>query len=816
MNSPFKFPRRVRIHGGGCGAVARALHHKAEIISLPAVEENVSSTTNERKSMSTKTTLKRIALAAVAALGIGVLTAVAPASATNVYSSSAQTATLGTTTGHMVSTIITTSGTVTTGTLYWVKTTADSTTALSGYELDDANAAFTATGGSNAADATTGTVTWTRTSGTNQIRLDYQKVLNANPGTFTLCTNDTADGVCETGSALWTVTYNSAVAGTTGTTALIAHNSATAASSSYASPTTATITQTLSNASYIEFEINYEDVTLTDPSKYFVSVTDSTFSSGGVQTEAEWSCNNTNTDLATECNILNAATIVSDYFRVDVPASGTATVKLMRRAYSGGVATDTTLQTFTISGTASTTTYSYATVTTVSQNNGFVVDDKVYAPSAASSLAVAKVSTAQFSTANTALADASAKAVVLTITGRGSLAAANGGAVTAVVADSLDAADDYLIYGDGTAGTGSLAVSVNGVVVKTIALTFYGAPASIVVTPVYSIGRAVAGGAAQGALGDAANGADVSAGPIFSTTTKTATVDTDPAVIVEVKDANGNLTPATISVSSSNPNVVVPLTSADTFVDSGDGIYSGGTFARHYKYTTGAAGVSGQTSTLTFTHTLSTGVTVSGSTTITLGGAPYTETISFDKATYAPGEAMIVTRKAVDSAGNPVYDNAVAAAISFNKAIGGAGVAASVYIGGTAYTTQATRPTAFAPATSGAFEARMTGKKAGATSAIVATATVSDTATDAAVNAAADAAAEAIDAANAATDAANLAAEAADAATVAAEEARDAADAATAAVEALATEVATLMAALKAQITTLANTVAKIAKKVKA
>ena len=87
---------------------------------------------------------------------------------------------------------------------------------------------------------------------------------------------------------------------------------------------------------------------------------------------------------------------------------------------------------------------------------------------------------------------------------------------------------------------------------------------------------------------------------------------------------------------------------------------------------------------------------------------------------------------------------------------------------------------------------------------------------DSAANAAADAAAEAIDAANAATDAANLAAEAADAATVAAEEARDAADAATAAVEALATEVATLMAALKAQITTLANTVAKIAKKVKA
>jgi len=85
-------------------------------------------------------------------------------------------------------------------------------------------------------------------------------------------------------------------------------------------------------------------------------------------------------------------------------------------------------------------------------------------------------------------------------------------------------------------------------------------------------------------------------------------------------------------------------------------------------------------------------------------------------------------------------------------------------------------------------------------------------ATDAA-DAATDAALQAIDAANAATDAANLSAEAADAATVAAEEAKDAADAATAAVEALATQVATLMAALQAQIRSLANTVAKIAKK---
>jgi len=30
MNSPFKFLRRVRIHGGECGAVARALRHEVK------------------------------------------------------------------------------------------------------------------------------------------------------------------------------------------------------------------------------------------------------------------------------------------------------------------------------------------------------------------------------------------------------------------------------------------------------------------------------------------------------------------------------------------------------------------------------------------------------------------------------------------------------------------------------------------------------------------------------------------------------------------------------------------------------------------
>ena len=73
MNSHFKFLRRVRIHGEECGAVARALHHEVKNFSSPAVFENVSRTTYERKQMPNKTFFKRFSLGIVLSLGLGLL-----------------------------------------------------------------------------------------------------------------------------------------------------------------------------------------------------------------------------------------------------------------------------------------------------------------------------------------------------------------------------------------------------------------------------------------------------------------------------------------------------------------------------------------------------------------------------------------------------------------------------------------------------------------------------------------------------------------------------------------------------------------------
>jgi len=110
---------------------------------------------------------------------------------------------------------------------------------------------------------------------------------------------------------------------------------------------------------------------------------------------------------------------------------------------------------------------------------------------------------------------------------------------------------------------------------------------------------------------------------------------------------------------------------------------------------------------------------------VTTGGTtPGTETITFDKTSYAPGEAMVITRTCVDTAGNPCADEVAAPAITFSKAIGGTAPAASTYVAGKR-STSATAPTVFAPAIAGAFTAIATSGNA-AGSRVTASASVTD------------------------------------------------------------------------------------------
>jgi trimeric autotransporter adhesin len=376
---------------------------------------------------------------------------------------------------------------------------------------------------------------------------------------------------------------------------------------------------------------------------------------------------------------------------------------------------------------------------------------------------------------------------------------------------------------DGTAGAGTVTISVTDsvsgtkTVLGTRTFTSYGDVAKLEVsTTNYTIGRAgFATGVAsttREATKEIGNTANVTA-----SITVTSGTSTTPAFIVKATDSSGStvVTTADPVIRSSNVDVISggtcardggPAAAADALVKSspnGIGFYN-------CAFTTTPTAVSGAKATLTIRVVDPAGDGTTFLTTtldVTVGGSVATETITFDKATYAPGEAMVVTRTAVDSAGNPVFDGAAAPAITFNKALGGSAIGASIYVGGKR-ATSATTPSVFAPVVVGAFTGRATSGNAAAT-ALTATATVADEEATAGVAAAADAAAEATDAANAATDAANAAAEAADAATAAAQDAADA-------VAALSASVATMVSDLKKQITSLTNLVIKIQKKVRA
>jgi hypothetical protein len=393
------------------------------------------------------------------------------------------------------------------------------------------------------------------------------------------------------------------------------------------------------------------------------------------------------------------------------------------------------------------------------------------------------------------------ESVTVTITGPGLVGTSATGVWGKSIRVAADGATNFLIRSDGTAGTASIAVSTTTVTFPTKTMTFYAAAASTVevstARPVIGVGNT--DDVIRATFKDATGNVWAGAAFIYASAAADALI-------------GGSTTPVACEWSATNNRHQCPV----------NGLTAG---TANFKVIDAATVALATTTSAAASTRVSTGIATSA-------------VLSFDKATYAPGEKAQLRVSVLDGAGLAMPGVGITNGLSTGGITPSTAFGAnSADISGTTLTLSGVTAASanlnaghvtyvvYMPAQAGAITVSAvggTGLASAGRVAITATATVvapvdpAVAAATAASEAAADAAAEAIDAANAATDAANLAAEAADAATVAAEEARDAADAATAAVEALATEVATLMAALKAQITTLANTVAKIAKKVKA
>jgi trimeric autotransporter adhesin len=380
------------------------------------------------------------------------------------------------------------------------------------------------------------------------------------------------------------------------------------------------------------------------------------------------------------------------------------------------------------------------------------------------------------------------ESVTAVITGNAFIGTAAGArtSVTALTLKNVTAAAGLpiYVYSNGTAGTATLTMSSPSYSFGTKTFKFSGLATKLAIAAdpkPLTIGRTT-GGYSNAAMFD-----------------------------VEVTDANGNpvsgLSAASFTVTSSNPLAVA---SASASADASDGLYP-------INFVTASGATSGAKSTLTITMNDPADTTnVKKLTTtqeVTLGGAVNKVTITTDKASYSPGEQMIITVTAVDTSGNPVADGRSVPTLSSNKVVTGLSTVATTFAGGKA--DSIARDTAgvvtstyraFAPASGGEFTIYADYADAAAvTQRASGTATVADAATDAAT----DAANEATDAANAATDAALAAADAADAATAAAQDASDA-------VAALSASVSKLISSLRAQITSLTNLVIKIQKKVRA
>ena len=713
MNSLFRFPHRVRIHGGECGAVARALHHKAKINSLPAVGENVLLTTNERKSMSTKTNFKRLALGVIAALGLGMLS-VAPATA----AVSAPTLTVASSSVALLQGGLSETGTAATASVSGLMT---GTTLLETYTVR----AYLKT-------APTGGLANTA------FQLIYLDTTTSTLGRIT-ATNKAVDGDSTTIHARNTASYMSV--------ALESHGF--------------DIRATAPGYVGAKFGIMLESGTdrAGKTGAYVFTVEVVSTNAAGTTPPATVSA-----DVTFTVNQSDAAIALAGGTAID-PAKSTAFLQ---------AGTDTTTavdDAINVVATAATTTHGTLTV-------------KTY----------------------TADSDPAPESVTVTVTGPGVVGVGSSGAYGKnLTVTGAGGHTEFILRADGTAGVATIVVKTTTRTFPAKTVTFYAKAAktitALVNAPVISVGT---------------NG----------------TLTTAP-IWASAVDADGNVWGGAAYVYAS--------TAADALIAGSLATPVACTFiASEGLHACPVDGVAKGTASLKVIDAATVALATATSNAVDLRvstGVATTAKLSFDKATYAPGEKAQVRVQVLDEAGLAMP----AATITSGFTTGGISSTKSFFTGSDTTTATTITVAAATSASSGTNAGHMTytvympmsngvvtisatgstGLGLAGRVALSASATVTNNdpavaAATAAAEAAADAAAEAIDAANAATDAANLSAEAADAATVAAEEARDAADAATAAVEALATEVATLMAALKAQITTLANTVAKIAKKVKA
>ena len=248
-----------------------------------------------------------------------------------------------------------------------------------------------------------------------------------------------------------------------------------------------------------------------------------------------------------------------------------------------------------------------ASTTTSILNRGEVItataDDSVFAPKAAATDAAAVIVIAQ----KNAASRTTSESLLATVTGSGSIGYGTNATTMSVLGRSVVIpSGNYIgVFADGTAGVGTITITtLTGTVLATEKVTFYGDIATIEATAVKSVIAVGANTTTVKAVAKDASGVTVGAGTLYAYSSDVTTV-------------SDSATAATIV----NGEAVFTIT----------GVKAGGAAI-----------------------TVKSGTIASAPVSIRVESAAATVKISFDKATYLPGEAATVKVQVLDAVGLPV------------------------------------------------------------------------------------------------------------------------------------------------------------------
>jgi len=248
-----------------------------------------------------------------------------------------------------------------------------------------------------------------------------------------------------------------------------------------------------------------------------------------------------------------------------------------------------------------------ASTTTSILNRGEVItataDDSVFAPKAAATDAAAVIVIAQ----KNAASRTTSESLLATVTGSGSIGYGTNATTMSVLGRSVVIpSGNYIgVFADGTAGVGTITITtLTGTVLATEKVTFYGDIATIEATAVKSVIAIGANTTTIKAVAKDASGVTVGAGTLYAYSSDVTTV-------------SDSATATTIV----NGEAVFTITGVKT----------------------GGAAI-----------TVKSGTIVSAPVSTRVEAAAATVKISFDKATYLPGEAATVKVQVLDSVGLPV------------------------------------------------------------------------------------------------------------------------------------------------------------------